>query len=142
MKRYDDVVHPSSGYGCGIFEWIHILFVAIVFAGILNGAVFQVVTVEQYSMEPTLYEGNRVYMSKCSYWFSSPEFGDIIIFYNESSNSNYVKRIIGEPGDEILIDGYNVYRNGILLDEPYINEPTNGYFSIVVPEGKYFWSWR
>ena len=99
MRRCDDVVHPSSGYGCGIFEWIHILFVAVVFAGIINGAVFQVMTVEQYSMEPTFYEGNRVYMSKCSYWFSSPKFGDIVIFYNDSSDSNYVKRVIGEPGD-------------------------------------------
>lgn len=136
MRRYDGIVHPKSGYGCEFFEWIHILFVAVVLAGLINGTVLHVVVVHQFSMEPTFYEGNRVCLCKCAYWFSKPKYGDVVIFCKD--NNDYIKRVIGEPGDTIIIEDYKVYRNGIVIDEDYIKEPTKGYFNIVVPDGMYF----
>ena len=138
VKRCTDVAHPSSGYGSGFFEWVHIFFMAVVVAGVLNCCIFQVIIIEQHSMEPTLTEGEKVYLSKCAYWFSSPKSGDIIVFFEEKSQSNFVKRVIGVPGDEILIENGAVFRNGIQLDEPYIKEITAGNFGITVPDGAYF----
>ncbi len=138
IKRRSDIAHPSSGYGSGFFEWIHIFFMAVVIAGILNCCIFQIIVIEQHSMDPTLAEGEKVYLSKCAYWLSEPKSGDIIVFYDENSSSNYVKRVIGLPGDEIRIENGSVYRNGTLLVEPYIKEVTSGDFSITVPDGKYF----
>ena len=138
IKRRSDIAHPSSGYGSGFFEWIHIFFMAVVIAGILNCCIFQIIVIEQHSMDPTLADGEKVYLSKCAYWLSEPKSGDIIVFYDENSSSNYVKRVIGLPGDEIRIENGSVYRNGTLLVEPYIKEVTSGDFSITVPDGKYF----
>ena len=138
VKRCTEVAHPSSGYGSGFFEWIHIFFLAVVVAGMLNSCIFQIIVIEQHSMENTLTENSKVFLSKCSYWVSEPESGDIIVFHDEKNQSNYVKRVIGLPGDEILIKDGNVYRNGTLLKEPYIKETTQGEFSIVVPERTFF----
>lgn len=138
IKRCTEVAHPSSGYGSSFFEWIRIFFVAVVIAGVLNGLIFQVILIEQHSMEPTLTDGMKIYLSKSAYWFSEPKSGDIVVFFDEKSQNNYVKRIIGLPGDEILIENGKVYRNGTELFEPYINEITLGTFKITVPEGQYF----
>lgn len=138
LKRQNEIAHPSSGYGSGFFEWIHILFLAVAVAGLLNCCVFGIIKVEQYSMEPTLNNGERVYLSKCAYWFSQPSRGDIIVFFDEATEVNLIKRIIGLPGDRIEIKNGNVYCNGVLLDEPYLQEQTSGDYETVVPNGKYF----
>ena len=138
LKRRTEIAHPASGYGSGFFEWIHILFMAVAVAGIINCCIFRIIIIEQHSMEPTLNEGERVYLSRCAYLFSAPESGDIVVFYEKNSKSNFVKRIIGLPGDTITIKDGSVYRNDILLDEPYIKEATSGEFRITVPENTYF----
>lgn len=94
------------------------------------------------SMETTMLVGERFFADKLSYNFRSPRHGDIIAFndpsFKYSTNplvrlfqrymwgpSNWTKRVIGVPGDVIkgvIEDGKPVvYRNGIKLDEPYIN---------------------
>ena len=94
-------------------------------------------------MEPTIMTGDRIIGSRLAYWFSDPQRGEIIIFdYPDDESVQYVKRIIGLPGEEIRISGGNVYIDGSSdpLDEPYIMEamaaaPDAVY---VVPEDCYF----
>ena len=138
VKRNTELCHPSGGYGSGFFEWLRVFFVAVVIAGIINTALFQIVLVEQISMHPTLESGTRVYVSRCAYWFDSVQCGDIVVFFNPTDEYNYVKRVIGLPGDEIIISDGTVYRNGVPLTEPYIAEITDGEYSIRVPDGEYF----
>ena len=94
------------------------------------------------SMENTLFEGERLLISDLFY---SPDYGDIIVFEDYSTNIKgaVVKRVIGLPGDRILItkDG-SVYRNGELLIEEYvfIDSPDYQYefLYVTVPENELF----
>ena len=74
------------------------------------------------------------------YNFKEPERGDIVIFkYPDDESVDYLKRIIGLPGETVEIISGKVYINGELLDEPYLSEePTGDFGPYQVPEGSYF----
>lgn len=115
------------------------VLIAAAVAFLLNMFVFSLTEVRQTSMYPTLKDSEVVFLSKISYWFNEPASGDIIVFSRKTAEKNYVKRIIGVPGDKIEIKSGMVYRNGVLLDEPYLNGMTTwGTVSVEVPENKYF----
>lgn len=90
------------------------------------------------SMNPTLQHGEYLLVNNFSYYLDEPARGDIIVFHHPNSDLNLIKRVIGLPGDEIVISNQTVTVNGSKLDEPYISaEPTyNGNWT--VPEGNYF----
>ena len=71
------------------------------------------------SMEPTLYNGQRILMNRIMYRLSTPKRGDVIVFLpNGNQNSHYyVKRVVGLPGETIQIKEGRVYIDGILLEE-------------------------
>lgn len=84
--------------------------------------------IEGTSMYPTLQDGQYVIVSKISYLFSKPQRGDIIVFIPPNDrHRDFIKRIIGLPGDHIEIRNGIVFVNGVQLYEPYINGP--GYYS-------------
>lgn len=66
------------------------------------------------SMEPALYNGQIIYVNRFAYALSTPEIGDVVLFYpNGNVNTHYyVKRVIAEPGDTVLIRGGVCYVNG------------------------------
>jgi signal peptidase I len=129
-----------------IWSWfgsIAISFVIVVFLGVF---VFQSTKVMGHSMDPTLHDQQRVYVSKLSHTFKYvPNYGDIVIidsrvdlkrtFKNDLLDSPllslftkgddkhvWIKRVIGKEGDELELKDHKMYRNGTLLDEPYLNE--------------------
>lgn len=82
------------------------------------------------SMNPTLYDGDNLIMDKISYRVHEPERFDIVVFppRNDPSGKNYIKRIIGLPGETVRIDKEgNIYINDEILKETYgaevIKEP-------------------
>jgi signal peptidase I len=93
--------------------------------------------VHMSSMEPTLLEGQRLFAAK---QFLDPGRGDIVIIQPPiSPDEDFVKRLIGLPGDTILIKNKTVSVNGVVLDEPYLMvEPNYSYGPFKVPEGRYF----
>ena len=95
--------------------------------------------IEGHSMLPTLQEGEYVIINKLSYYLEDPERGDIIVlkFPNDRSR-DFIKRIVGIPGDHIEVNNGVVEINGIGLDEPYINAQPNYSGAWDVPEGQYF----
>jgi signal peptidase I len=95
--------------------------------------------IEGHSMLPTLQEGEYVIINKLSYYLEDPERGDIIVlkFPNDRSR-DFIKRIVGIPGDHIEINDGIVEINGIGLDEPYINAQPNYSGAWDVPDGQYF----
>ena len=134
--------------------WTFSILGAIVIVSVVNSKVFAKVQVKQRSMENTLQDSQHLIVDKLSYNFSYPKKGDIIIFLEGeekgtiiedtinsvrlitgkgNSQKRLVKRVIGEPGDEINIkDGY-VYVNGEKLDEPYVKgETNNGEFKLPI----------
>ena len=81
------------------------IYVVIAFA-------LQTVRVEGESMVPTLQNGDLLFANKISYHFHGPERGDIVVLQPpESPNRDFIKRVIGEPGDIIEIDGRYVPKN-------------------------------
>jgi signal peptidase I len=81
--------------------------------------------VEGPSMQPTFWDYQRLIISRVNYLLGEPEYGDIVVFNAPGSGAGdlpLIKRAIGLPGDTIEIRAQVVYRNGIALDEPYINE--------------------
>jgi signal peptidase I len=98
--------------------------------------------VEGSSMEPGLHTDEYALVNKVSYLFQSPERGDVIVFhYPKDTTQDYIKRIIGLPGDTIRTDQTHVWVDGVQLNEPYIAAPFNpdvGQNTWKVPPGDYF----
>ena len=80
--------------------------------------------VRGHSMEPELYEGNRLAGSPLPYWLHQPQRGDIVMLHPvEEEGPALVKRIVGLPGEIVEIYDGHVYVNGQLLPENYLPEP-------------------
>ncbi len=95
--------------------------------------------IEGSSMLPTLTEGEMVIINKLSYYLDEPERGDIIVLHFPNDRSReFIKRLVGLPGDHIEIGDGVVTVNGTALDEPYTSEDPAYTGSWEVPEGQYF----
>jgi signal peptidase I len=92
------------------------------------------------SMLPNLQDGQRLIINKAVYHFRDPERGDIIILHPPiEPQKEYVKRVIGLPGDTVEVRNGKVFVSGTALDEPYIKDAPNYTMSaIVVPPNNYF----
>lgn len=87
-------------------------------------ATVETIHVVGYSMMPTLSNGDLLVASKVDYRLHAPERGDVVILKNPGvPTEDYIKRIVGLPGDHVLIRDAHVFINGSALDEPYISQP-------------------
>ncbi len=123
-----------------IRSWVSAIILGCLLALFSNTFLVVHAKVPTGSMESTVMTGDRIVALRTSYWFDSPEQGDVIVFYcPDEPETLYLKRVIGTGGDEIIIEDGNVYINGILLDEPYLNEKAYGDFGpYSVPLDHYF----
>lgn len=144
--------------------WALSLGIAFVIALVIGIFGIQPTKVLGHSMDPTLSDQERIYVSKLSHTLGyEPDYGDIVIIDSRVSRERtlkddimehplfsllsgkaddnlYVKRVIGKAGDKLQFKDNKVYRNGQPLDEPYLNE-TMLYESneeITVPAGHVF----
>ena len=79
--------------------------------------------VEGDSMQPTFHTGQFLIVSRVNYLVGQPGRGDIVVFhYPRDPRSDFIKRVIGLPGETVSLRGGQVYVNGEALDEPYIRE--------------------
>lgn len=110
-----------------------IAFIIITFIG-------QVTVVRGASMESTLHNNERLIADKISYRFESPKRSEIIIFRPPlETKRNYIKRIIGIPGDKIEIIKGEIYLNDNKLEENYIEfKSYEDIPALVVPENSFF----
>ncbi len=81
------------------------------------------------SMTPTLLNNEYILVNKADYYLHAPQRGDVIVFrYPRDPSRDFVKRVIGVPGDTVTISGGGVVTvAGVRLSEPYINDMTNIY---------------
>lgn len=88
------------------------------------------------SMEPTFDTGDYILTSKISYRLKSPQPGDVIVFKSpKNPDIDFIKRIIGLPGQHIKITNGSIYINGKLLQEDYIAAPTTLFAGGFVKNG-------
>ena len=127
-----------KGLGRFLIDILQTLLIsAILFTGI--NAMTARIRVEGSSMEPSLQTGEFILVNKLTYRLGSPQRGDIIVFYFPGDLSQeYIKRIIGLPGDRVVVANRKVSVNGQTLDEPYILQPPKYSGAWEVPPGQYF----
>src|SRR5438105_2022705 len=100
--------------------------------------------VEGMSMEPNLHDKELILVDKWSYLFHAPARGDVIVFVAPPNPSqDYVKRIIGIPGDVITIRDTTVIVDGVTLKEFYIDPSRQGnenapIINVLIPSNEYF----
>jgi len=121
-----------------VVEWIStICLAALLYLGV-HAAIEPRIVLGQ-SMEPTLHTNEYVLLDKLSYFFHDPERGDIVVFkYPYAASEDYIKRVIGVPGDHVLVKGGRVYVNGTALTEHYIANAPDYVDDRVVPKGSLY----
>ncbi len=158
--------------GQEILSWVLTILVAVVAALVIRSVIFEPVRVDGQSMDDTLANGEIMFVSKFDYsttWLSLPwqndetkenapritlfgnprRFDVVICRYPGRGDTNFVKRVIGLPGDTIRLENGYLYvkeagqEEEVRYDEPYINDEyrsgmLNNFKAYTVPEGKYF----
>lgn len=114
---------------------------AILLAVLITRFVAHHTSVEGSSMETTLASGDQLIVENVSYYFHDPERFDVVVFPFDD-NTNYIKRVIGLPGETVQIKNGYVYINGEILDENYgkdsINDPGIAANEIHLGTDEYF----
>ncbi|WP_409341746.1 signal peptidase I [Paenibacillus sp. MBLB4367] len=148
-----------------VWSWSSSIAVAVIISLLISTFVVQPTKVLGHSMDPTLQDNKRIFVSKLTHTFAfEADYSDIVIIDSrvdrkrtfkddllengllslisgkEDDHIYFVKRVIGKPGDTIVIKNHSVYRNGELLEEPYVKEQMNtaGEKTYVVPEDHIF----
>ncbi|MDO4748259.1 MAG: signal peptidase I [Eubacteriales bacterium] len=124
-----------------IYDWVHSILIAVVAVVVILTFCFRLIDVDGTSMESTLINTDKVIITDLFY---TPENGDIVVIsHAEDYDKPLVKRVIATEGQSLRIDfdTNQVYVNGELLDEPYIQGTTvrgDAEIPEVIPEGKVF----
>lgn len=155
--------HPLLAF---LTELPGLILMAFALALLIKSTLIQAFWIPTGSMEPTLVPGDRVIVAKVPYYFADPKRGDVIVFeepdpakepdrgvwagfvhwlgqglgFSPPDNPDYIKRVVGEPGDVVQGKRDGVYVNGVRISEPYLPAriDTAPFRATEVPEGKLF----
>lgn len=145
-----------------IREYIESILIAVIMALIIKAFIVQAFKIPSGSMIPTLMIGDHILVNKFIYGvkipftdkiiipFKNPKYGDIIVFkFPEDEKKDFIKRVVGLPGDKLEIKDKKIYINGKFVDEqfaahsdpmlyPSAIQPRDNLGPITVPEDSYF----
>lgn len=108
---------PRRAFG----ELVETILVALVLALLVRAFVVESFRVVGDSMEPTLHDGERLFVNKLVYRFRPPRPGEIVVFrYPLNPSRDYIKRVIAVGGQTVEIRDGRVYVDGSFLEEPYV----------------------
>jgi signal peptidase I len=128
-------------------DFLETIVVSLAIFAVVYLFLFQPHQVDGLSMMPDFKNGEYILTDKISYHLHKPNRGDVVVFHSpQDERIDFIKRIIGTPGDILKISGGYVYLNGTKLEEIYVNDPGQvlpGKFlregvEIEVPLGQYF----
>ena len=105
-------------------DWVVPIVIAVILAVLINKFLIFKVKIPSESMVPTLNVGDRLFVTRV-YNPENLKRGDIVVFYSEEKNEDMIKRLIGLPGDEVVINDGRVTVNGETLEENYIGTVDN-----------------
>ena len=125
-----------------IFSWITGIVIAVFLAVTVNYCLGMSTYVVGVSMEPTLYNGQRIFINRLSYKIKGPQAGDVVVFLpNGIRNAHYyVKRVVAVPGDTVQIQDGILYVNGEASDLITVKIQEEGIASneLTLGKGEYF----
>ena len=124
-----------------LMDTVKTLFYAIVIAILIRTFLFEPFKIPSGSMYPTLYVGDYLFVSKYTYgyskhslpfsmplfegriWADEPNRGDVVVFkFPQDNKTDYIKRIIGLPGDKVKLEEGRLYVNGELVNREEIED--------------------
>ena len=121
-------------------DLVETVLIAALIALVIRGFIFEPFLVDGPSMEPTLFTGEWLFVSKIAYRFGEVKRGDVIVFrYPLNPSKDYVKRCVAVAGDTVELRLGRLYVNGQLVEESQIRYP--GLYNmkaVTVPEGCVF----
>ena len=118
-------------------DLLEMLLISIVIVFLLRIFVLMPVVVDGRSMEPLLTNGDRGFSFVITRRIGLERF-DIVIVENEKTDGKLVKRIIGMPGETIRCSGNQIYIDGELLEQPFLQDVYTSDFEYVLAEDEYF----
>ncbi|MFD1361522.1 signal peptidase I [Lentibacillus salinarum] len=123
-----------------LMEWVKAILIALLIAFLIRSFILVTSIVDGKSMEPTLEDGEIVLFNKFTYLFNDPARGDIVII--NRPRKNYVKRIIGLPGETIEVRNQTLLINGEKYEQVFMTHDaqteTGQFGPVQVPENRYF----
>ncbi|MGE7182487.1 signal peptidase I [Peribacillus sp. NPDC006672] len=135
-----------------VFSWIKAIGIAVILAFLIRTYIFAPIVVDGESMMPTLQDHERIVLTKFGTNIDSIDRFDIVVFH-ATVDKDYIKRVIGLPGDHIEYKDDTLYINGKAYEEPYLDKykkqmagvPLTGSFkleditgSMTVPDNQLF----
>lgn len=137
--------HTPSGSSIFFSELIRFVLIAVFVVLPIRVFIAQPFIVSGSSMDPTFANGEYLIVDEISYRFEDPQRGDVVIFkYPNDPSKFFIKRIIGLPGEQVVISGNRVTvrgkdsADGIVLEETYLAHPTLGNTDVTLSETEYF----
>ena len=117
-------------------EWLVVGVCALALALLLKAFLVEVFVIPSGSMEPTLMVDNRVVVYKLGYRLHDINRGDVVVFRQPGQAADaddLIKRVVGLGGETFEIRGSQVYIDGTLLEEPYLNAPESTHATVAIP---------
>ena len=156
-KKTDEKEKEKPGLALIIKEYGQAIVLAVVLALFVRSFILQAFVIPSGSMIPTFLEGDRVLVSKFAYGIRSPfnngvwidtgrpERFDVVIFkYPKEPDIDYVKRVIGLPGETVAMLNGQLFVNGARIEDPHAHYDSklsvhdNGFQAVKLDEGQYF----
>jgi signal peptidase I len=167
-REGEDAGKKQPGPLAVVRETVVLVALAILLAVVFKTFLVAAFYIPSGSMESTLNVSDRVLVEKVSYRFGDVQNGDVVVFVHDDlglqasgpsnpiarffsslgqaiglvppSDRDFIKRVVGLPGDEITCDGRHLLRNGKPVDEPYLDPgvTTDGCKPMTVPAGKLY----
>ena len=129
-----------------IWEILEVVLIAVATVFLIRTFLVQPFLVSGASMEPNFYDNDYLLIDEITYRFREPARGEVVVFRSPTSNTYFIKRLVGLPGERVSVKNGEVmiYHNdgsqSIVLKEGYL-EPdirTFGDFDVKLKEGQYF----
>ena len=138
VQRNEENMKPRKTKSV-VREYVEAFLFAIALALVMRQFVVQAFKIPSSSMETTLLVGDHILVNKFLYYFMPPHRLDIIVFqYPWEEDRDFIKRVIGLPGDHVYLRDRQVYVNDQPLDEPYarymVNAGPDTFGPVVVPK--------
>lgn len=146
MDEKNEVIkEEKQSWGKSLWEMIKFAVLALVIVIPIRMFIAQPFIVSGLSMFPTFNDSEYLIVDEISYRFNEPQRGDVVIFrYPKDPSKFFIKRIIGLPGETVLISGNDVtikndsHPEGFQLEQPFVTNTANNTLEKEVVEGEYF----
>lgn len=127
----------SPSFGANLVGFFETLIVSLAIASFIYAFVAQPHKVFGSSMYPNFHHGDYILSNKIEYYFSLPKRGQVIVFKNPRNTSqDFIKRIIGLPGEKVKIASGHIYINDQILNESYLDPSVFTNTGVFIREGE------